>query len=189
MSELRLDEIKAAHTFVMEKGETQPYLANIAMESLAKHDVPKLLDAITTLRAERDAALRGQAQLREALDDAVRSLAGVRSWSQWMQAHAPMDSAAVFDAFWSWAEGWDCDLELRLAALTATPTDGRGEQLREALAIAAEKVGALYAMYTAGTAFWNDGDGELIVDAGWEARLIEADAVLSRALTATATDK
>jgi hypothetical protein len=64
----------------------------------------------------------------------------------------------------------------------------RQAQLREALAAAAEKVGVLYAMYTAGTAFWNDEDGELIVDAVWESRLIEADAVLSRALTATATD-
>jgi hypothetical protein len=89
-----------------------------------------------TLRTERDTAVRGLVQLREASTDAFNSLTFIRTWSIWMQAHAPMDSDSVMSAFWSWAEGWDCDLESRLlAVLTATPTDSDPlVQLREVLA-------------------------------------------------------
>jgi hypothetical protein len=50
-----------------------------------------------------------------------------------------------------------------------------------------EKVEYLYGRYANGEAFWNDEGAEIIVDALWEARLIELDAMLTAAREAATT--
>jgi hypothetical protein len=137
------------------------------------------------LRAERDATLRGLAQLREALVQIQETHDGYPL----SDAEVIRKTYAIADAALAQAEDYRANAEAVIIPLNVELAAAlRGlARLREALTIAAEKVGILYAMYSAGTAFWTEGTG-IIVDAGWEARLIEADAVLSRALTATATD-
>jgi uncharacterized coiled-coil protein SlyX len=51
-----------------------------------------------------------------------------------------------------------------------------------------EKVAYLYGRYANGEAFWTDEGAEIIVDAVWEARLFELDAMLT-APAATAEEK
>jgi hypothetical protein len=60
-------------------------------------------------------------RLRMLVNDCNESLSFVRSWSK----HAPLNEIAPDSSlskdFWAWAEGWDCDLELRIeAALDGT---------------------------------------------------------------------
>jgi hypothetical protein len=50
-----------------------------------------------------------------------------------------------------------------------------------------EKVEYLYGGYVSGEAFWNDEGAEIIVDAVWEARLFELDAMLTATREAATT--
>ena len=146
-------------------------------------DIFDLLDQRDALRAE-NTALQGQvAGVVTAMTDARDSLRFVRTWSKHIDVHGVL----IKEDFWAWAEGWDCDLEPQInAALnpdTVLTLNSRVRELETALTTAAEKVGWLYDKYRSEEAFWNDEGAAIIVDATWESRLVEADAVLSRALT------
>jgi hypothetical protein len=70
---------------------------------------------INTLRAQ-------VAALREAMTNARDSLRFVRTWSKYIDLQGVLTTTPFKEDFWAWAEGWDCDLELRMnAALAAVP--------------------------------------------------------------------
>jgi hypothetical protein len=78
----------------------------------------------------REKALREQvAGLTAALADAKSSLAFVRTWSKYIDLQGLLTTTPLKEDFWSWAEGWDCDLELRInAALAASPAPKAEEE-------------------------------------------------------------
>jgi hypothetical protein len=81
-----------------------------------------LKEEVKFLRAENDRLREQVAGLTAALTDAKSSLAFVRTWSKYIDLQGLLTTTPLKEDFWAWAEGWDCDLELRIdAALTASP--------------------------------------------------------------------
>jgi len=93
----------------------EPPIASIAI------NLPEVDIAIEADIHESNAEIE---RLRTLLTDARASLAFVRTWSEEpaLLAHTAPPSR-LLDHFWAWAEGWDCDLELRIAAALDPPEE------------------------------------------------------------------
>jgi len=94
---------------------SRSYLMNAKHHIIAsgiEHGLARAIATFPDVVAERD-------ELRELLIEAQTSLAFVRSWSTQPPLRDDAPASNLRQDFWTWAEGWDCNLELRIGKALA----------------------------------------------------------------------